>query len=241
MDSIAVFTDGACSGNPGPGGWAAIIAYPEGRVRELGGGSPRTTNNRMEVGAALAALEALKDRPEPVVVCTDSTYLISGITQWILGWKRRGWVSSTGEPVANRELWERLDGLAAARKGRLSWRYVRGHSGHDGNERCDEIAVAFTKSKPVSLYDGPLLEYPVPLDVPDHAPVPDRRPSSRSGGARKASGPATYLSFLDGKLERHSTWAGCEARVKGRSGARFKKVSSADEEAAILRSWGVAG
>lgn len=239
MTSIAVFTDGACSGNPGPGGWAAIILFPEGRVRELAGGAPKTTNNRMEIGAALSALELIADRPEPAVVCTDSTYLISGITQWLAGWKRRGWVSSTGEPVANRDLWERLDALATARKGRLQWRYVRGHSGHDGNERCDELAVAYTKGKPVTLYDGPLLEYPVPLDVPDHAPVPERRAPPRF--VKKAGGPATYLSLLDGQLQRHATWADCEARVKGRSGARFKKVSSADEEAATLRSWGLAG
>jgi len=240
LDHIAVFTDGACSGNPGPGGWACIVAYPEGRVREYAGGAPKTTNNRMEMGAAITALEAIKDRPEPAIVCTDSTYVISGVTQWLAGWKRRGWVSSTGDPVANRDLWEKLDALASARAGRLSWRYVRGHSGHDANERCDELAVAFTKGKPVSLYDGPLLEYPVPLDVPDRAPVPDRRSSSRGADRRKPSGPSTYLSYLDGTLMRHSSWADCEARVKGRSGARFKKVSSADEESATLRSWGLA-
>jgi ribonuclease HI len=122
--NILIFTDGACSGNPGPGGWGAIVASPEGSVVELGGGEARTTNNRMELLAAIVALEACAARPEPVVVCTDSTYMISGVTQWLAGWKRRGWLSSTGDPVLNRDLWERLDALAQARRGRLSWRWV---------------------------------------------------------------------------------------------------------------------
>src|SRR5207302_1258832 len=146
---ILIFTDGACSGNPGPGGWGAIVALPEGRVFELGGGEARTTNNRMELLAAISALEKTAARPEPVVVCTDSTYMISGVTQWLPAWKRRGWLSSTGDPVLNRDLWERLDALARALAGRLSWRYVRGHSGHGGNERCDEIAVGWSRGRPV--------------------------------------------------------------------------------------------
>ena len=235
MGDIVIYTDGACSGNPGPGGWAAIIALPDGFVRELGGGNPQTTNNRMEIGAAIAALNAVGERLEPVLLYTDSTYVISGITQWILGWKRKGWLSSTGEPVANRDLWERLDELAQARKGRLEWRYVRGHNGSEGNERCDAIAVAFSKRKPIDLYEGPLQGYAVSLLPPKPEPVKRRDPGSRP--AKKAGG--VYLSYLDGKLERHTTWAECEARVKGRP-ARFKKVSGPDEEAAALRSWGLA-
>ena len=231
-----IFTDGACSGNPGPGGWAAIVALPEGRVREIGGGAERTTNNRMELGAIIAALESVGERPEEAVVCTDSTYAISGITQWIAGWKRKGWVSSTGQPVLNRDLWERLDAVAAARRCRLSWRYVRGHSGHGANERCDEIAVAYSKGRPAALFDGPRVQYPVVLVVPEGAP-PARRAASAT--ARRPSGPGIYLSLVDGRLERHATWPQCEARVKGRRGARFKKVAGCEEEAAALKAWGV--
>jgi ribonuclease HI len=239
-DEILIFTDGACSGNPGPGGWGAIVALPEGRVVELGGGEARTTNNRMEMLAAISALESVAAYPESVLVCTDSTYMISGVTQWVAGWKRRGWKSSTGEAVLNRDLWERLDALAQARRGRLDWRYVRGHSGHDANERCDEIAVGFAKGRPVALFEGSRADYAVPLHPPGAAPEAARRAAgSRPRSAPRAKGPAVYLSLLDGKLERHLTWAQCESRVKGRN-ARFKKVTSADEEAATLRSWGLA-
>jgi ribonuclease HI len=234
--AIRIYTDGACSGNPGPGGWAAIVAYPEGRVRELGGAAPKTTNNRMEMGAVIAALEAAADRPEPAVVHTDSTYVISGVTEWIAGWKRRGWLSSTGSAVLNRDLWERLDALAQGRRGRLRWRYVRGHSGHDANERCDELAVAFSKGKPAALYDGPAAGYRFALpEGPDGAEPPARSKSPR--GARKPAG-GVYLSLVEGVLERHATWAECEARVKGRR-ALFKKVSGSAEEEATLRSWGL--
>lgn len=239
MDAIAIFTDGACSGNPGPGGWGAIVARPDGTVRELGGGEPRTTNNRMEMLAAVAALESVADAPAPAVVCTDSTYMISGVTKWMPAWKRRGWLSSTGEPVLNRDLWERLDALAQARRGRLAWRYVRGHSGHSGNERCDEIAVSYSRGRPVPLFSGARADYPVLLSVPAESPAPARKPSSAPRGAAKPKG-GFYLSLLDGRLERHATWPECQARVHGRN-AKFKKVASPDEEAATLRSWGLSG
>jgi ribonuclease HI len=237
---ILIFTDGACSGNPGPGGWGSIVALPEGRVYELGGGEARTTNNRMELLAAISALESVAEFPEAAIVCTDSTYMISGVTQWLAGWKRRGWLSSTGEPVLNRDLWERLDALAQARRGRLSWRYVRGHSGHGGNERCDEIAVGWSRGRPVPLFEGSRADYPVTLEAPaarDGAP-PARKTAVRRGPAG-SKGPAAYLSLLDGVLQRHSTWAECQARVHGRN-AKFKKVSSPDEEAATLKAWGLA-
>ena len=232
---FVIYTDGACSGNPGPGGWGAILVATEGRVRELGGGAALTTNNRMELTGAIEALRAIEGRPGTVALYTDSTYVISGISSWIQGWKRRGWVRKEGGPVANRDLWETLD-LLAARAG-LSWHHVRGHSGDPGNERCDSIAVAFSKQAPPDLFDGSLAGYDVELGSPKTEPVRER-----SGGGARASapkGPAVYLSCLDGRLERHPTWAECEARVKGRRGARFKKVTSSAEEAAVLRGWGL--
>jgi ribonuclease HI len=235
---IVIFTDGACSGNPGPGGWGTVIALPDGRAFELGGGHPATTNNRMEMTAVLEGLRAVAARPETAVVHTDSTYVLGGITSWISGWKRRGWTTAAGEPVKNEDLWRALDAAVAARgKGGVQWRWVRGHDGHDANERCDAIAVAHSKRKPVALYDGPLLSYPHGSLAPSEAkPLPDRKKGP--GGASKPAGPGTYLSLLDGKLERHATWKECEARVKGRP-AKFKKVRSAEEESSVLRGWGL--
>ena len=154
------------------------------------------------------------------------------------GWKRRGWKTAAGTDVLNRELWERLDDLAASRGPRgIAWHYVRGHVGIPGNERVDEIADSFAMQKPVALYDGPLSGYPVPiLDLPDDTTVPPRSKPS-SGGSRSKRAAYSYLSVVDGKPMRHATWSECERRVKGRSGARFKKATSAADEEAILRSW----
>ncbi len=229
-----IYTDGACSGNPGPGGWAAVIVTPDGRLRELAGGERPTTNNRMEMTGALAALQHVAQRPEPVRLYTDSTYVISGVTKWVHGWKRRGWLTADGKPVLNRDLWERLDDLSARRRGRLEWRYVRGHSGHDANERCDELAVAFSKGGRPPLYDGPLVGCGYSVLEPEDEPLPER-----STAFKKPAGPkgGFYLSLVDGEARRHATWPECQARVQGVSGARFKKVASAEEEAAVLRAW----
>jgi ribonuclease HI len=233
-----VFTDGASKGNPGPGGWGVVIVTPDGHVTELGGGASLTTNNKMELTGAIEALLRLQGTSGPVSIYTDSTYVIQGITGWVHGWKRRGWKTAAGTDVLNRDLWERLDALVSARGPRaLSWHYVRGHVGIPGNERVDEIADSFAVQRPVALYDGPLVGYPVAiLDLPDDTTVPPRSPSSKGGSASKA--PAySYLSVVDGKPMRHATWRECEQRVKGRSGARFKKAANAAEQEAILRSW----
>ncbi len=155
------------------------------------------------------------------------------------GWKRRGWLTAAGEPVKNEDLWRALDEARTARgRGGVSWRWVRGHDGHDANERCDVLAVAMSKGRPVELYDGPLLGYPFGSLAPSpDEPLPE--PRSGKGKAAEASGPATYLSYVDGRLERHGAWKDCEARVKGRGGAKFKKVRSPEEERATLSSWGV--
>ena len=133
---VQIYTDGACKGNPGPGGWGALLRHG-GREKELFGGEPMTTNNRMELLAVIRALEALT-RPVEAVVHTDSQYVQKGIEEWIHGWKRRGWMTADRKPVKNADLWRELDALAAQH--RLQWRWVRGHSGHDGNERADALA-----------------------------------------------------------------------------------------------------
>ena len=133
---VEIFTDGACSGNPGPGGWGAILRVAN-RERELSGGDPATTNNRMELMAAIMALEALK-RPCKVRLLTDSNYVRDGVTKWIHGWKKNGWRTADKKPVKNVELWQRLD--AARAPHRVDWIWVKGHSGHAENERADQLA-----------------------------------------------------------------------------------------------------
>ena len=139
---IEIFTDGACSGNPGPGGWGAVMRF-KGVEKELSGGEPATTNNRMELMAAIAALEALK-RPSEVALTTDSTYLRDGITRWIHDWKRRNWKTAAKKPVKNVDLWQRLE--AAIAPHRVTWHWVRGHTGHTENERADALARAALES-----------------------------------------------------------------------------------------------
>ncbi len=135
-ERVTIFTDGACSGNPGPGGWGAILTF-NGKEKELCGGEQDTTNNRMELMAAIQALEALT-RDCDVELHTDSQYLRGGITGWIQGWKRNGWRTADKKPVKNIELWQRLDAAAARHK--VDWRWVKGHAGHEMNERADVLA-----------------------------------------------------------------------------------------------------
>jgi ribonuclease HI len=135
---VIIHTDGACSGNPGPGGWGAILSYGE-HEKELKGGEPHTTNNRMELMGAISALEALK-RPSTVELHTDSKYVHDGISKWIHGWKRNGWKTADKKPVKNVDLWQRLD--QAIQRHEVHWRWVKGHAGHELNERADKLAVA---------------------------------------------------------------------------------------------------
>ena len=143
MPDLFAYTDGACSGNPGPGGWGALLIARDGdtvvKERELSGGDADTTNNRMELLAAVSALESLS-RPTALTVVTDSAYVKGGITEWLRGWKRNGWRTSTKKPVKNEDLWRRLDAAAAPHD--VTWKWVKGHAGHPENERADELARA---------------------------------------------------------------------------------------------------
>lgn len=143
MPDLFAYTDGACSGNPGPGGWGALLQAKEGETvlkeRELKGGEAETTNNRMELLAAICALEAL-ERPSRITVVTDSAYVKNGITGWIHGWKRNGWKTASKKPVKNVELWQRIEEAAARHE--VTWEWVKGHAGHPENERADELARA---------------------------------------------------------------------------------------------------
>ena len=143
MNALFAYTDGACSGNPGPGGWGALLIARDGDVvvkeRPLSGGEANTTNNRMELLAAINALEAL-ERPSTITVVTDSTYVKNGVTSWIHGWKRNGWKTAAKKPVKNDDLWKRLD--EAQDRHDVTWEWVKGHAGHPENERADELARA---------------------------------------------------------------------------------------------------
>ncbi|MDE3122104.1 MAG: ribonuclease HI [Paracoccaceae bacterium] len=143
MPDLFAYTDGACSGNPGPGGWGVLLLAREGEAvvkeRTLSGGEAETTNNRMELMAAISALEALA-RPSEITLVTDSAYVKNGVTEWIHGWKRKGWKTSTNKPVKNDDLWKRLD--AAQSRHRVRWEWIKGHAGHPENERADELARA---------------------------------------------------------------------------------------------------
>jgi ribonuclease HI len=176
---------------------------------------------------ALAKVKTLSTKE--IQLYTDSTYVIQGISKWVHGWKRNGWRTAEGQDVINRELWEKL--LKAEAPFQVKWLYVPGHKGYPGNERCDQIAVAFSRGEHPRLYTGSLTEYPVDLHkLPKPSPLPD-------SGRKK--GPAVYLSLIDGALFRDKDWKSCEARVKGRRDARFKRVESPEEEAAVLEAWGV--
>jgi len=143
MTALYAFTDGACSGNPGPGGWGVLLQAKKGEAivkeRELSGGEPETTNNRMELLAAICALETL-ERASDITVITDSAYVKNGVTSWIFGWKRNGWKTASKKPVKNVDLWQRLDD--AQQRHTVTWEWVKGHAGHPENERADELARA---------------------------------------------------------------------------------------------------
>lgn len=138
MKKMQIYTDGACSGNPGPGGWGALLRY-EGHEKELSGGHPETTNNRMEMQAVIEALQSLKSKCI-IDIYTDSKYVIQGMTEWLEGWKRKGWKTAAGKSVKNVDLWQTLELLV--NQHHITWHWVKGHSGHDENERVDALAVA---------------------------------------------------------------------------------------------------
>lgn len=158
---ITIFTDGAARGNPGPGGWGAIIAK-EFSVVELGGRDPYTTNNKMELRAAIEALKTLELGVE-VTLHTDSEYVMKGMTEWVVNWQKNGWRTASKKPVENQDLWKGL--LEATNGKRVEWKYVAGHSGHSANDRCDEIATKFADSLSVELYRGDRGTYPINLQA----------------------------------------------------------------------------
>jgi ribonuclease HI len=233
MEHPIAYADGACLGNPGPGGWGVRIYYPDGTVCELGGAAASTTNNRMELQAAIEALKRLAAFPRATMV-TDSRYVIDGLTKWLQAWRRRGWTTVAGTPVKNRRLWMALDRLNHAK---IRWQHVRGHTGDPDNERVDAIARAFAKGERPALFRGPAGDASDPVKS---------APASASFRCVAASPPgktpmakARYVSIVQGEVALDNDWAACEARVRGVSGARYKKVRTAAELADFCAQHGV--
>lgn len=227
--SIIVFSDGSSRGNPGPGGWGTIVATCD-KVIELGGRETHTTNNRMELLGAINGLLQLKKEKSEIIVNTDSSYVINGITKWVHGWKKNGWKNSTKDDVSNRDLWEELIKVSYDKK--IKWNYVGGHIGVPGNERCDVIATSFADNEPINLFKGKLSDYEHDLSDIKGCSVKKAKKSNNKGPAY------SYLSLVNGVLKIDKTWAECEKRVKGVKGnVKFKKAISLEDEKKILKEW----
>ncbi len=222
---IKVFTDGSSRGNPGPGGWGAILVL-EDKVVELGGRENETTNNRMELTAVIESLKYLNNEHD-IEINTDSAYVLNGSTRWVKGWEKNNWKTSTKDDVLNKDLWERMLELMTHRN--LSWNLVKGHSGHSANERCDVIATSFADNNPVVLYVGSKDRYGVNISS---SVVSGEKTKSKS-----KSKAYSYVSMVDNEIQVHKTWDECKARVNGKSGARFKKSTSPQNEEEIIEEF----
>jgi ribonuclease HI len=219
---------------------AGRLSYIYRRIKELSKlvtMSKKQLITEWKLQAVIGALIALRQFSGDVVVKTDSSYVMQGITKWVHGWIKNGWMTSTKEEVLNRDLWEILTSLLYEReeKGKVDWNHISGHSGIPGNERTDEIATAFADKKEIELYDGPAEKYG--FDLTKETPNRVKKEIKDEKRTRSKQPAYSYISMVDGKIETHKTWNECEKRVKGVPGAKFKKAISADEEEAIIKEW----
>ncbi len=221
--TTTIFTDGSARGNPGPGGWGAIIVS-EDQVMELGGREEHTTNNRMEILAAISALEHIPHDRE-ITIFTDSAYLLNGITRWVIGWQKNKWMTSQKEEVLNRDLWERL--IKVTLKRNILWKLVKGHAGTPANERCDVIATGFADNNPPVLYNGSRSRYGVDVKSINTEVIKTKSKSKAY----------SYVSMVDGEIKVHKTWEETKARVNGVKSARYKKATSPAEEEEIIKEF----
>jgi len=231
MQSV-IFTDGASKGNPGRGGFGVVVVW-DGQVTELGGREDNVSNNNMELRGAIEALKfARKKSLADLLIYSDSKYVINGITAWIFAWKRNGWKTKAGEPVANIDLWKDLSELALGLK--IKWEYTGGHVGIVGNERVDAIASDFAEGKKVELYSGPLETYGKDiLNITKDETAHEAKSAARSKSKLRAY---SYVSEVDGVVKTHKTWSECEDRVKGKN-ARYKKAISSEDEINIIEKF----
>jgi ribonuclease HI len=231
--TITIFTDGAAKGNPGRGGYGVVISYPD-HVVELGGFKQRTTNNEMELTAVVEALKAVEPAGLTVAIYTDSKYVVEGATGWIFGWMKNGWQTKTKTDVANKELWQAL--LPLLKQTEIEWHKVPGHVGIAGNERVDTIASTFAEKGACDLYTGPKSAYG--HDIEDTSFDETKKQDRSDARKRSAQKAYSYVSAVGGKIQIHATWAECEARVKRKKGARFKKSLDAVNEKEIVKEFG---
>ncbi len=234
-NKYVIFADGACSGNPGPGGWGAVLYSPKGIIKELGGFSQSTTNNKMELSAAIESLKYLKSVNSEIIFYTDSSYVLNGITKWVWGWLKKDWKSSQGQDVSNKDFWIEL--LNCIKNKKIDWRYCPGHSGITGNEIADQIAVSFSKTQYYNLYYGSEESYSHTI-----FPLPELYPIPSMGGTntnfnKKSNEKPFYLSYSNGVVFLHNDWSSCQSCTQGISGAKYKKLKNQDEVNATLKSW----
>ena len=233
LRQFQIVSDGACSKNPGPGGWGLIVVTPDGKLQEFGGAEEETTNNRMELFGFYRGLQEvyrfLNAHPDASVtsirvrVISDSKYVLDGSEHSLPKWIDRNWKTVAGEPVKNQDLWEKiLKGQEMLKDLGVEFEYVlvKGHSGSEANERVDQIAVKYSRGEGIKLFQGDLQSYSVSLDL-------------------SAKFDPVYLSYVAGKLERHSTWDACKRATEGKHGAKYKKVKNRLEEQETLKAWGV--
>jgi ribonuclease HI len=270
---IIIFTDGSSRGNPGRGGYGVVAIYQNSHgevlVDELGGREDLTTNNRMEL---MAIIEGIKNflfyyenlSEYTFTIYTDSSYVLKGATEWLKGWQKSGWISSTKQDVKNRDLWEKFaelkehGGKKGDRKGKLNlkWFLVKGHSGVAGNERCDVIATSFADKVEVNLYTGTLVNYQnsicedilnIETDSISHGSTLSKSTGAKTAStvvstygkitskvSGKSAKPFSYISLVDGQINVDKTWGECEKRVKGKSGAKYKKSISQKNQQDII-------
>jgi ribonuclease HI len=242
MKTLTIYTDGASRGNPGPAGWGAVILV-DGYAMEIAGGPPaggkEATNNQMELQAVLSVLSDSGARAHkgPVIVYSDSSYVVKGLTTWVYGWEKKGWVTMAKTPVENKDIWVKLLALLKEYGKRLSIEKVKGHAGDLYNERCDELAVNAALGKKEKHFKGSQKDYDKFLiEIGTTA-----KKASPKKKKKKSTGPAySYVSFVNGKVYADKTWAECEARVKGKKGAKYQKVFSKAEETNLVQDYTLA-
>lgn len=226
--NVTIFTDGAAKGNPGPGGYGAVVVLGD-MVHEIGEAIALTTNNEMELRAVVAALAIVPDGATAKIY-TDSKYVVEGATGWMFGWMKNGWKTKMGSDVLHKDVWQSLH--AELQRVTVEWKKVPGHVGIIGNERADTIASDLGAGKQVDLFMGPRADYEYDIEnVSYDEAKAEERSAARKRQAQKAF---SYVSAVDGVVQTHATWKECEDRVKGKKGVRFKKSLSAADEKDII-------
>lgn len=218
--------DGAASGNPGKGGFGAVVISPNGKVKELGGALNPATNNQMELQSLISGLEWVSESGNVAMikVVMDSTYVLDGFSKSLVNWKKNSWKTSAGQPLKNPEYWQKLDDLKSRLEGcgfTFQYQLVKGHSGMELNERVDQIAVAFSIGKGIDLFSGDASEYPIGLSLDES----------------QSKFEPVYLCLINGVLSRFKTWPECEEAVKGKTGVKYKKVTNRLQENELLTQW----